>query len=296
MQNVIKSKTPATSGGFGSFRKATSFLPLLPFLALISAFLFWPIIAIVNASLHNNAHKFSFDVYRLLFSSAYIHSFALSFELAAASAIIAVSCGAILTFAIQRSGGTIKSLTSSAAGVLANTGGVPLAFMFIAAIGSDGMITKFLLFFHIDIYATNFDLFSFWGINIVYAYFQIPLMVIVFTPAVEKIRVEWSEANSALGGSNWQYLRYILFPNLLPSLLSALLLLFSSGFSAFATIRAMTVGNLPVVPLVIGSLVDGNVQAGQQNLGDALAVGMVAVSAVVMIGYFSILKFMRRDR
>lgn len=296
MTNV---KTSAHGGGLNSspaLRQVKSALPLLPFLALIGAFLFWPIIAIVNASLHNNAHKLSFDVYRLLFSQAYVHSFVLSFELAASSAIIAVIFGAILTFAIQRSGGTIKSLTSSAAGVLANTGGVPLAFMFIAAIGSDGMITKFLLFFHIDIYAANFDLFSFWGINIVYAYFQIPLMVIVFTPAVEKIRIEWSEANAALGGTNWQYIRYILLPNLIPSLLSASLLLFSSGFSAFATIRAMTVGNLPVVPLVIGSLVDGNVQAGQQNLGDALAVGMVAVSAIVMIGYFSILKFMRRDR
>ena len=67
--------------------------------------------------------------------------------------------------------------------------------------------------------------------------------------------------------------------------MGAFFLLFSGGFSAYATARALTVGTVPLVPIIIGTLVDGNVISDQANLGDALAVGMIIVAAVGMVGY-----------
>jgi len=40
-----------------------------------------------------------------------------------------------------------------------------------------------------------------------------------------------------------------------------------------------------VVPIIIGTLVDGNVISDQTNLGDSLAVGMIVVATIVMAGY-----------
>jgi putative spermidine/putrescine transport system permease protein len=157
--------------------------------------------------------------------------------------------------------------------------------MFIAAFGTEGLFTKFLKVLGWDIYAGKFTLFSFTGVAIVYSFFQIPLMILVFKPALKGLRKEWSEASTNLGASPITYWRRVVIPILTPSFLGAFFLLFAGGFSAYATARAMTVGTVPLVPIIIGTLVDGNVISNQANLGDALAVGMIIVAAIAMSGY-----------
>jgi len=126
---------------------------------------------------------------------------------------------------------------------------------------------------------------------LVYCFFQIPLMVIIFSPAVENMKKEWAEASDSLGANSFQFFRFVTAPILFPAFLSATLLLFASAFSAYATARAMTIGNLPLVPLVIGTLVDGNVIPSEANLGDALAMGMVFVSGLAIVAYLGLLRF-----
>jgi len=271
--------------------RTTSFWGIVPFLIFAGYFLFWPIFSIAKASITDNKHHISLGVYKLLFTGNYREAFISSFKLSLFSALLAGVLGAILAFAISKTSGAVKSFTNSAAGVLANTGGVPLAFMFVAAFGQDGLVTKILLFFHWDIYAGSFDLGNFWGILLVYCFFQIPLMVIIFSPAVENMKKEWAEASDSLGANSFQFFRFVTAPILFPAFLSATLLLFASAFSAYATARAMTIGNLPLVPLVIGTLVDGNVIPSEANLGDALAMGMVFVSGLAIVAYLGLLRF-----
>jgi putative spermidine/putrescine transport system permease protein len=59
-------------------------------------------------------------------------------------------------------------------------------------------------------------------------------------------------------------------------------LLFGSALSAYATADALTAGTLALTPLQIGSFLNGNVIAGEQNVGKALALGLVLIVAVVM--------------
>jgi len=283
-----RNSTPSWGG-------VSAILGIIPLLAFLGYFLLVPIGTIVNRSFHDNKGHFTFSLFTALFSGTYRDAFIGSFKLSGLSMLVSGVLGAFLAAAIVKTNGAIRSLTSSAAGVLANTGGVPLAFMFIAAFGQDGLITKFLLnVFHFDLYGGSFDLFNFWGVLLVYCFFQIPLMVILFTPALENVKGEWREANNSLGGGLIHYIRYILIPNLTPALLSSFVLLFASAFSAFATARAMTIGTVPLVPLVIGNLVNGDVIAGEQNQGDALAVGMVLVAAVVMVVYLLLLRLSQR--
>ena len=119
----------------------------------------------------------------------------------------------------------------------------------------------------------------------VYSFFQVPLMVLVFKPAISGLRKEWEEASINLGASAFTYWRRVGIPILIPSFVGAFFLLFAGGFSAYATARALTVGTVPLVPIIIGNLVDGNVVSDQTHLGDALAVGMIVVATIVMAGY-----------
>ena len=140
----------------------------------------------------------------------------------------------------------------------------------------------------------TFDLYTFAGVALVYMYFQVPLMVLVTLPAFEGLRASWREAAEGLGAHSWQYWRYVGIPVLFPSLLGAALLLFGSALSAYATAAALTDGTLALTPLQIGTFMNGNVIAGEQNVGKALALGLVVIIAVVMTFYVLVQRWASR--
>jgi putative spermidine/putrescine transport system permease protein len=175
------------------------------------------------------------------------------------------------------------AITASA--VFANFGGVPLAFLFIATLGSSGLATKWLNDLGFNLYGHGFSLYTLSGVAVVYMYFQIPLMVLVILPALEGLRPAWREAAANMGARTWQYWRHVGGPVLLPSFLGCVLLLFGSSLSAYATAEAMTSGTIPLTSIQIGSFLNGNVLAGQQNVGKALGLGLVVIIAVAMILY-----------
>ena len=155
-----------------------------------------------------------------------------------------------------------------------------LAFAFLATFGFNGLVTLFL---HdrlgVDTFAWGGWIYELPGLVLVYTYFQIPLMVIVFLPALEGLRPQWREACESLGGSAWTYWRHVGFPILWPSFLGATLLLFANAFSAYATAKALISQASPLVPLRIGTFLTSEVVLGQANLGKALALGMIVIVA-----------------
>ena len=264
-------------------------LPLIPLFIFLTVFFFLPIGKVALKAFEDNDGAYTLANIRLLFQDPYRLAFRNSISLGLISALVGSVFGLVIAIAIEKRGGVkLKKFIASISGVLANTGGVPLAFMFLAAFGPEGLMITFLKSFGIDLYGWGFTLFSFSGLVIVYSYFQIPIMIIVFSPAVSSLRREWQESAENLGASRFAYWQRVGIPILLPSFLASLLLLFASAFSAYATARAMTVGNITLVPLVIGSLLDGNVTINQANLGYALALGMIVISILAMVPYLFI--------
>jgi putative spermidine/putrescine transport system permease protein len=137
----------------------------------------------------------------------------------------------------------------------------------------------------VDIYSGGVWLFETPGLILVYTYFQIPLMVIVFLPALDGIRPQWREAAESLGGTTWVYWTRVAGPLLAPAFLGSTLLLFANAFSAYATAAALVSQGNPIIPLQIRGALTSEVVLGQQNLGKAMALGMVVVVAVVMTLY-----------
>lgn len=252
----------------------------------MALFLGWPLVTVVRFSFLNSAGELTLGNFSTITQGIYLKGFILSFQLSVASAALSLALGFLFAFAISTSKvGVIRRAVATASGVLANTGGVPLAFMFIAVLGTYGSLTTWLKAFGIDIYAGSWTIYSFSGLLIVYLYFQIPLMVLISLPVLEKIKSEWRDAAQSLGASNFTYWRKVLIPILLPQLLGFFLLLFANSFAAYATAAALTSGSLALVPVQIASLIISNVQVDGANTAMALGMGMVVLVGISTVGY-----------
>jgi putative spermidine/putrescine transport system permease protein len=209
-----------------------------------------------------------------------------SLELSVITAVIGGILGLALAVAIlqTRRNLLLRRLVLTASGVLANFGGIPLAFAFIATIGTSGVVTA-LLQDTFGLGRGGFSLYSMTGLALVYLYFLIPLMVLTITPALEALRPQWREAADNLGASGRQYWRYVGGPVLAPPVIGATMLLFASAFAAYATARALVGSSVPLVTLQIANALSSNVTVGSDNIGKALALGMVVLIGVVMAFY-----------
>ena len=248
----------------------------VPFLAYVAVFLLWPTGIVVVDALKNPDGAWAFSNITELGSPLVRGYFIGSFKLCLFSTLTGAVLGAILAYAVASGNpdGVVRRLYLAASGVLAQFGGVTLAFAFLVLIGPVGLL------FHASWY------FDFpWGIGLIYTYFQIPLMVLVFLPAIDGLKVQWREASESLGASAWQYWRHIGGPLLLPAFLGGSLLLFANALSAFATIQAWEDQVAYVVPQQISTALSSEVGLSNVNVADLLALGMVIMVAIVMTGY-----------
>jgi putative spermidine/putrescine transport system permease protein len=154
----------------------------------------------------------------------------------------------------------------------------------VFTLGQLGILTAFLKGLGWDIYAGNFKLTGKFGLELVYLYFQIPLMVLIIAPAIDGLKKEWREAAENMGASPSMYWRRVALPVLTPSILGTMVLLFGNAFGAQATAYQLTGGTLPIITNVISSQIRGDV-LHNQGLGFAAAMGMVIIMAVSITLY-----------
>ncbi|MGW9153243.1 ABC transporter permease [Streptomyces virginiae] len=211
----------------------------------------------------------------------YLGSLIGSVQLSALTALVGGVLGVVIAQAVvtSRSAG-LRGAALTASGVLANFGGVPLAFAFIATVGISGVVTQLA-----DLTTLGWNLYSFTGLTVVYLYFLIPLMVLVIAPALDGLRPQWREAAQSSGATGRQFWRHVGLPVLAPSLLGGFVLLFGTAFAAHATAAALVGGSVPLVTLKIADALSGNVLTGQENVALALGLDMILIAGLVMAVY-----------
>ncbi|MFF4213595.1 ABC transporter permease [Streptomyces sp. NPDC001796] len=267
-------------------RPASGALAVLPLLAFTAIAFGIPALAMLNGAFTvkdqtTGATSYSTANLTASLHGAYLTALLGSVKLSAVSAAIGTVLGLLFAQAVVTSRfPVLREAVLTASGVLANFGGVPLAFAFVATLGNSGVLTR-----HLDLTAKGWSLYSFSGLVIVYLYFLIPLMVLTITPALDGLRVQWREAAQNNGATTVQYWRHVALPVLLPSLLGGFVLLFGSAFAAYATAAAMVGSAVPLVTLQIADAISGNVLVGQENVALALSLDMVLVAGLVMAVY-----------
>ncbi|MGA2803110.1 MAG: ABC transporter permease [Acidimicrobiales bacterium] len=261
-------------------------LAMAPFVIYTFLGLGIPTLAVVELAFRSEAGKLTLSNLHTVTQGTYRLGFENSIVLATITAIVPGILGLILAYAIQTGhSGLLRRLVATASGVLANFGGINLTFIFIATLGSTGVLTVWLSYIHLNPWNFGFNLYSFMGVAVVYCYFQIPLMVLVITPALGGLRPSWREASENLGASSFNYWRTVGIPVLAPSVLGGMLLLFGSGFAAYATADTLTAGTVTLAPIQIGEVLNGNVISGEEHIGYAIGFGMLIVLSITMILY-----------
>ncbi len=280
-------KTSSSTSSILSGRDTIAWIGVAPFFIFAVFFLILPTALLLVGAFQDQQGAFSLQNLRDLARPDIIKSFVLSMKISVASAVGGALCGFVLAFAAARGGlpGWMRPTLTTFSGVASNFAGVPLAFAFMATLGRMGLVTTGLTtLFGWNIYNSGFTLLGFWGLTLVYLYFQIPLMLLIVMPAIDGLKKEWREASVILGSSTWQHWRYITLPVLWPSLAGATLLLFANAFGAVATAYALTNSTLNIVPILLFSQIRGDV-LHNPNLGYALALGMVVITGASNLIY-----------
>jgi putative spermidine/putrescine transport system permease protein len=259
-----------------------AWIGVAPFFLFAFLFLILPTLYLVVGAFQDAAGNFTLANLGKLADPTIISEFRISIEVSLASAVVGAIIGFFLAYAVILGGlpAWLRPTLLTFSGVASNFAGVPLAFAFIATLGRTGLITALLIkFFDFNIYSAGFNLLSFTGLTLTYLYFQIPLMVLILTPALDGLKREWREASEILGASSLQYWRYVALPVLWPTLVGTTLLLFANSFGAVATAYALTGSSLNIVTILLYAQIRGDV-LHDQNLGFALALGMILITGV----------------
>jgi putative spermidine/putrescine transport system permease protein len=271
----------------GRRRPTFTWVGLVPFVAFSTLFLLIPTIYLVVGSFQTESGELTLQNYADLSQAQITNAFLTSIEISLVTAVLGGILGFLLAYAVIGGGlpGPLRAGLLTFSGVASNFAGVPLALAFIFTLGRVGFLTIFLRdALGVDLYGNGFTIYSKLGLELVYLYFQFPLMVLIMAPAIDGLRREWREASENMGASSLQYWRYIALPILTPSILGTMILLFGNAFGAQATAYQLTGGQLNIVTLLVSRQIRGDV-LNNVNLGYAIAMGMVAIMAGTILVY-----------
>jgi putative spermidine/putrescine transport system permease protein len=264
-----------------------NWLGVVPFLAFALLFLILPTLNIVIGAFQTPEGGFTLANITGLFTPKIMAAYWISIKISLASALLGclIGFGMAAAISVGKAPAWVRGPLLTFSGVASNFAGVPLAFAFLATFGRVGLVTILLRdWFGINIYGMGFNLLSFWGLTLTYLFFQIPLMVLIVTPALDGLKREWREAAAILGATGPQYWRIVALPILFPSLLGTFALLFANSFGAVATAFALTGSSLNIVTLQLFAQIQGDV-LGNRQLGYALAFGMIVVTGIANVIY-----------
>jgi len=271
-----------------SFNAPLRWIGVLPFFIFAALFLIAPTLYIVIGAFRTPGGDFTFDNIIALNTVTVRNAYWVSIKISVMSALLGCLVGFAMAAAITVGGlpRSVRNPLMTFSGVASNFAGVPLAFAFIATVGPAGLITLWLRteFGIIIARDLGFNLLSTVGLIVTYLFFQIPLMILIITPALDGLKKEWREAAAILGATGLQYWLKVALPILFPSILGTFALLFANAFGAVATAFALTGPSLNIAPILLFAQIRGDV-LGSPNYGYALAFGMIVITGIANTVY-----------
>lgn len=239
--------------------RATRIKVYLPFALLVLLVLALPLLVMISVSFQTTSGQISLDNYRQMILNSYYHqaifnSLKISFVASVISLIVAIIGAWALTKLRERTKDmliTIFNMSSSFAGV-------PLAFSLIILFGNAGVWKAVATALHLQ---DTFNIYSLTGLTLSYTFFEIPLGIMFLFPVFEELSPDWREASQVLGADQLFHLRKVIIPIVLPNLIEVFILLFANAMGTYETAYALTGNNVVSIPILIGSLINGELTA-----------------------------------
>ena len=131
------------------------------------------------------------------------------------------------------------------------------------------------------------------GIVLAMTFIGLPFVVRTVQPVVEEIEVELEEAASCLGANRWQTLQLVIFPMLLPSILTGFALSFARAVGEYGSIIFIA-GNMPMVSEITPLLIITKLEQFDYQGATAIACVMLTASFSMLLVINLLQKWSRR--
>ena len=138
--------------------------------------------------------------------------------------------------------------------------------------------------------------FTRWGVLMALLFVTLPFVVRTVQPVFIELDREMEEAAASLGAGRVTIFRRIVFPHLLPALLSGVALAFARAIGEFGAV-VLIAGNIPFKTEVASLYVFEHISSDDPAGASALAVLMLVVSFGVLLGIGAVRRWaVRHDR
>jgi sulfate transport system permease protein len=133
------------------------------------------------------------------------------------------------------------------------------------------------------------------GIMIALTFIGLPFVVRTVQPVLQNLEIELEEAAASLGASRWQTWQRVIFPILMPAVLTGFALAFGRALGEYGSVIFIA-GNMPmkteIAPLLIITKLEQYDYAGATGI----ALVMLAASFVLLLGINSLQWWSRRHQ
>ena len=258
-------------------------LALVPFLIVAMLYEIVPLITVIVKSFQpDGGTGFTLENYqsvfsKLLYQKAIINSIKISLTSAVAGIIIAF----LGARAAHQHQGKLNHVFMTVLNMVSNFAGIPLAFAYMILLGNAGLVVNIGKELGINALST-YNLYTMNGMSLIYIYIQIPLSTLLLIPALDGVQKQWKEACTLLGGTPGIFWRKVGIPVLMPSILGTFSVLFANALAAYATIYALMMDNIALLPVQIAGCFTGEVKI-RAGLGGALSVVMMAIMVIMIL-------------
>ncbi|GHG83023.1 sulfate ABC transporter permease subunit CysT [Comamonas sp. JC664] len=120
------------------------------------------------------------------------------------------------------------------------------------------------------------------GVAVALTFIGLPFVVRAVQPVLEELDADVEEAAATLGASPWQTFRRVLFPALVPALLSGFTLAFARALGEYGSVVFIS-GNMPLRTEIVPLLIITRLEQYDYEGATAIAIVMLAASFSLLL-------------
>ncbi|MBA2227664.1 sulfate ABC transporter permease subunit CysT [Thermogemmata fonticola] len=231
-----------------------------------------PLGACVVTALGMSASEFTAAVWSRRARAAYALSFGASLVAAAISTVI----GLLIAWVLVRYEFPGRRLLDSLVDLPLALPTAVAGLVFSNLYSAEGWLGQFLVPLGIE------AAYSRLGIVVVLVFIGFPFVVRALEPVIQSLDSEEEEAAALLGASRWQTFRHVLFPALVPSLITGFALALARGLGEYGSIVFVS-GNMPYKTEIAPFLIVSRLEEGGDRVKEATALATVLLAASLLL-------------
>ncbi|WP_374481041.1 sulfate ABC transporter permease subunit CysT [Zoogloea sp.] len=120
------------------------------------------------------------------------------------------------------------------------------------------------------------------GVLIALIFIGLPFVVRTVQPILEDLDTEYEEAAVSLGANRWQAFRHVVFPTVLPALLTGFAMAFARAVGEYGSVIFIA-GNIPLVSEITPLMIITKLEQYDYAGATAIAVVMLLISFVLLL-------------